>query len=159
MEMKSKSFEEQLLYGRTFEDLFARWLISQGWFVTPKYLFCEEGAPLLIGKTSKYAIPDIDCAKEGKRLWVECKKKKRMFKHPATGYAEALHMCYKKVQEITGSEVFVVFEDATNGMEYYGNTINLLEKAVYKRHWFFDGREHITFRYPDAFKPMTISVG
>ena len=151
MEMKPKNFEEQLEYGKEWEDRFAKWLISRGWFVTPKYLFAEEGAPLLIGEKEKYAIPDIDAAKEGKRIWFECKRKKRMKFHPATGYPESNHICYKKVQEITGDKVFVIFEDDTEKLEWYGNFVDELEQHIYKRNWIFQGKEHITFKYPEAF--------
>ena len=155
MEQSQRSFEEQLKYGKDFEDRMAWWLIQKGWFVTPKYLFCEEGAPLLIGRDNKYAIPDLDIAKDGKRLWIECKRKKRMFKHPATGYPESNQYCYKKVQEITGDRVFIIFEDDTNDpIIWYGNYIDELEKYIYKRNWDFEGKEHITFKYPDAFIPI-----
>ena len=110
----------------------------------------------MIGENSKYAIPDIDAAKEGNRIWVECKRKKMMFKYFATGYPEGNHYCYKKVQEITGDKVFVVFKDDANrydGQKYYGNFVDELEKHIFKRNWGFEGRgkEHITFKYPDAF--------
>ena len=162
-----KNFEKQLLYGKEFEDKFSRWLILRGWYVTPKYLFNGKGAPLLIGKSNKFAIPDLDIAKNGKRLWIECKRKKRMFKHPATGYPLSNHHCYKKVQEITGDKVFIVFEDDTNSIiELYGNYIDKLDNHIYipKHHrksdnqisWYFDNKEHITFRYPDAFEFISI---
>lgn len=154
--MNRINFEKQLEYGRDFEDRFSRWMISQGWFVTPKYLFTEEGAPLLIGKDSKYAIPDIDAAKDGKRLWIECKRKKMMFKHFATGYPIQNHECYKEVQRITGDKVFVVFEDDANrydDQKWYGNYVDELEKHIYETKWKFEGKnkEHIIFKYPDAF--------
>lgn len=147
-EMNQRSFEEQLKFGKEFEDKFAKWLIEKGWYVIPKYLYVKRGAPLLIGKNASYALPDLDCAKSGKRIWVECKRKKRMLYYPATGYPESNHNSYKKVQEITNSKIFVVFKDDE---EYYGNYVDELEKCVYKRHWVFEGKEHITFKYPDAF--------
>ena len=158
-EMKQKNFEEQLKFGREWEDRFAKWLIEQNWFVTPKYLFAEEGAPLLIGKNNKYAIPDIDAARNGKRIWFECKRKEMMKAHPATGYPESNHHAYKKIQEITGDKVFVIFEDKANridGQIYYGNYINELEKNIYKRNWFFDGKKHIIFKYPNAFVKINL---
>ena len=158
-EMKQTNFEKQLLYGKEWEDRFSKWLIKQGWFVTPKYLFAEEGAPILIGKEYSYAIPDIDAAKNGKRIWFECKRKKMMFKHFATGYPESNHFAYKRVQEITGDKVFVIFEDEANrydGAMYYGNYIDELEKFIYKRNWNFQDKRHITFTYPDAFLKINI---
>mgnify|MGYP001604308873 FL=1 len=154
METKLISFEEKLAYGKDWEDRFARWLIKKEWYVTPKYLFSEEGAPLLIGDKNKYSIPDIDAAKSGKRIWFECKRKKMMLKHFATGYASINHEHYKKVQEITGDKVFVIFEDDANrydGQRHYGNYINELEKHIYGDDWFFNGKKHILFSYPKAF--------
>jgi len=159
-ETKRKNFEEQLKFGKEWEDRFAQWLIKRGWFVTPKYLFSEEGAPLLIGESKSYAIPDIDAAKEGKRIWFECKRKKMMKKHFATGYAEYLHAHYRNVQSITGDPVFIIFEDDTNrydGEKYYGNYIDKLELNVYARDWFFEGKNHILFRYPEAFIKIKIT--
>lgn len=71
-----------------------------------------------------------------------------MLKHPATGYSEKLHDCYKEVQKITGDRVFIIFEDEG---EWYGNYLDELEKNIYKRNWYFDNKEHIAFRYPEAF--------
>lgn len=145
-----QSYKEQLKFGREFEDEFARWLIGQGWFVIPKYLYAQEGAPLLIGEINSYAVPDIDCSKKGKRIWVECKRKNKMKYHPATGYPVTNHYCYKKIQEITGDKVFIVFKDKSEE-KIYGNWLTELEKHIYRNNWFFDGKKHITFRYPEAF--------
>lgn len=154
MVMNKIDFEKQLKYGKDWEDRFAQWLISRGWYVTPKYLFTEEGAPLLIGENNKYAIPDIDAAKDGIRIWFECKRKKMMFQYYATGYPESNHICYKKVQEITGDKVFVIFEDDANrydNQKYYGNYINEMEKHIFRDNWIIQGKPHIIFKYPEAF--------
>ena len=159
MEQNRISFEHQLIYGKDWEDRFAKWLIDKGWFVTPKYLFSEEGAPLLIGKHNKYAIPDIDAAKNGERIWFECKRKKMMFKYFGTGYPKSNHICYKKVQEITGDKVFVIFEDDANrvdGQKYYGNYIDEMEKHILDDNWIMQGKPHIIFKYPDAFETINL---
>lgn len=156
--MEMKNFEAQLKYGKDWEDRFSKFLINKNWFVTPKYLFAEEGAPILIGKNSKYAIPDIDAAKEGKRIWFECKRKNMMKKYPATGYAKRLHENYKKVQEITGDKVFIIFEDTGNhidGFLHYGNYIDELEKNIFKE-MDFNGIDHVLFKYPEAFMKLQI---
>ena len=132
--------------------------MEKGWYVTPKYLFAEEGAPLLLGSFEKLVLPDVDAASDGKRIWFECKRKKRMLHHPATGYALYLHQSYERVQDITGSPVFVIFEDETNGLEYYGNYINNLSNQIYARNMMIQGVEHILFRYPEAFVSMNISA-
>lgn len=149
--MNNRNFEEQLKYGKMFEDTFSRFLLKHGWFVTPKYLFVGEGAPILIGEKYKYSIPDIDACKDGGRIWVECKRKSKMKYHPATGYPLSNHICYQMVQTISGDKVFVVFEDLTE-KKIYGNWLDELQKHIYKTHWYFEGKEHITFKYPEAFK-------
>jgi len=154
METKQRNFENQLKYGKEFEDTFSRFLMKHGWFVTPKYLFAGEGAPILIGLNSKYAIPDIDAAKDGQRIWVECKRKNKMKFHPATGYPKSNHICYQMVQKITGDKVYVVFEDESVG-KVYGNWLDELEKHKYKE-MFFEGKMHVLFRYPEAFKTISL---
>ena len=149
--MKLRNFDKQLEFGQAFEDRFAKWLISKGWHVIPKYLYAEEGAPLLLG-TKSYAVPDLDVSKAGKRIWVECKRKKKMLQHPATGYPLNNHFCYKKVQEITGSKVFIIFwDEGLKENPYYGNWLKELDKHIYKTNWYFEGKKHITFKYPEAF--------
>ena len=152
LETKRISFKDQLQFGQEFEDKFAQWLIKKGWHVIPKYLYVKEGAPLLIGDIESYCVPDIDASKKGNRIWVECKRKKRMFKHPATGYPLSNHKSYKKVQKITGSNVFIVFWDETDGdNQYYGNWLNTMDLHIYRNNWFFQNKLHITFKYPQAF--------
>lgn len=147
--MRQTNFEFQLNYGKEFEDSFSRFLMKHGWYVTPKYLFTQEGAPSLFGQDSKYALPDIDAAKDGQRIWVECKRKNKMKYHPATGYAYTNHVCYKMVQQITGDKVFVVFEDESLG-KVYGNWLDNLEKHIYKK-MNIENKLHILFKYPEAF--------
>ncbi len=149
METKLRSFEENLKYGKEFEDSFSRRMMNKGWHVIPKYLFCEEGAPSMFGLNSKYAVPDIDAAKDGKRIWVECKRKNVMQYHPATGYPVSNHDSYKKIKKITGTDVWIVFEDESLG-KMYGNEISILEENIY-RIMKIQGKEHILFNYPQAF--------
>jgi hypothetical protein len=164
--MIPKNFEEQLEYGKAFENIIAKWMMNKGYFVTPKYLFTGENdneAPMMFGKNKKLVIPDIDAAKQGKRIWVECKRKKRMKCHPATGFSTRLYNQYKEVQEITGSSVFIIFWDETNiNNEYYGNWINILEQNVYKKGFFIWNKHinkkepHILFKYPEAFQVINL---
>lgn len=147
--MKQQSFEQKLEYGKEFEDAFSRFLMQKGWHVIPKYLFCQEGAPSMFGLNSKYAVPDIDAAKNGKRIWFECKRKNLMKAHPATGYPLSNHESYKKIKEITGDDVWIIFEDESLEKRY-GNEISILENHIYKI-MKIQGRDHILFKYPSAF--------
>lgn len=107
---------------------------------------------MLFGLKDNFCVPDIDASKEKNRIWVECKRKKRMRSHPATGYPQKYHDHYRKVQEITGNKVFVVFEDDTDGtINWYGNWLDEMEKFIYRENWNIQGKPHILFKYPEAF--------
>ena len=156
METKLTDFNSQLKFGKEFEDDFAKLLISCGWFVTPKYLFASEGAPLLLGSKNSYPIPDIDSAKEGVRLWFEVKRKKRMFKHPATGFTDRLWESYYNVQKITGDKLILVFKDETDPAPiFYGGYFDKLR--IYSSNFpiynFYRGQQepHVLYDYPGNF--------
>lgn len=159
--MIPKNFEEALKYGKTFETIVTNWLIDKGYYVSPKYLFKGEKnnqAPVLLGKEKDLTLPDIDAAKDGKRVWFECKRKLRMFKHPATGVSCRLYNNYKKVQEETGTDVFIIFWDYTNEInEIYGNYLKNLERHIYSACFPIWNKNtgkkepHVLFKYPQAF--------
>lgn len=108
--------------GRAGEITVAGWLKARGWFVVPSYDYNgQDGkkAPRLQGLVSGYAIPDLDIARQGKRIWVEVKVKAGPTYHRITGVFEhgisaRLHDHYQQVEGITGTPVwlFVLEEDA-----------------------------------------------
>lgn len=109
--------------GRKAEIEVAKWLQSRGWFVVPSYDYSgADGAkpPRLQGKCIGFAIPDLDVAKEGIRHWVEVKLKGKQTLYRKTGVLEhgislRLYRHYKRVQEITGTPVWLFILEQDSG--------------------------------------------
>jgi hypothetical protein len=130
MEMKYRSFEANLQYGKAAEEIIYDALLKMGAYAIPKYLYVKEGAPSLFGLNNRYAVPDLDTASQGKRIWIEVKRKAQRDKYPDTGFPPKNLEEYKKVQEITGDKVFIIFIDE-KACKVYGNWLNkLLEPTV-----------------------------
>jgi len=92
-------------------------------------------------------MPDMLCHRQGTRVWIEAKCKRRMHCHPATGFEERLYADYLAVQQATRIPVFVVFKD---GGQCYGGRLDRLE--VYKHNFNISGRPHILFSVPGNFR-------
>ena len=116
-----KTPEYQL--GHTGELLVAQQLQAIGYFVLPSYDYSgEDGnkAPRLQGKLAAYVIPDLDVAREGKRLWVEVKTKTASSPGKISGKLEhgipLRHLeHYLQVQRITGCKVHVAVYERSTG--------------------------------------------
>jgi len=139
-------FNQKLAYGKDFEERFSDYLVQRDWGVIPYYLLNKSGAPLMLGKT-KYILPDMLAYKNGKGVWFECKRKTRM-SNGLTGYKVHNHDSYKSIQEKTGHDVFVIWED---NKEWYGNYIDNLESCPKTQRFKCQGDMNIMFQYPDAF--------
>ncbi len=123
--MNGKEFREtpEFQKGRTGERIVADFLQGLGYYIIPSYDYAgEDGdkAPKLQGLTAGFAVPDLDIAREGKRKWCEVKTKQsaswtritNRFEH---GIPERHLRNYLKVQEITGTPVYlVVYEQDTS---------------------------------------------
>jgi hypothetical protein len=123
MEQRPKNFEEQLQYGRGAEMAVAEYLKSRGFCIIPSYDYSGKGddkAPKLTGVIGAFPVPDLDVAKDGGRRWIEVKRKAGATFHRNSGAWEhgiplRLFNAYKKVEEITGNEVWLfVVEDETS---------------------------------------------
>ncbi len=152
------NFHDKLKYGKDFEDEIALRKINDGCLIFPKYLYVGEGAPCLFGKNVSIVLPDIEIYETKKSYWIECKRKTKMKKYPATGYSLRLHDNYRKVQKITNKKVFIVFKDETtpDKLQLYGNWLDELEKNIYSKN-FYDKTKNpwerlIVFKIPNAFK-------
>lgn len=151
-------FEKDLDYGQEFEIDFAEWLKKDGWYVFPKFLYCKEGAPTMMGLKQSFCVPDIDAARDGQRVWFECKRKEAFhWRNPqkqlelCTGYPHKVHQSYREVKRITGADIWVVFKDAKS-RTFYGNEISLLDECIHGITTFKnDKREVVLFRCRDAF--------
>lgn len=90
------------------------WLKDHDWHVVPISLRWDEGAPMLESWVRKEVLPDFDIAKTGKRRWCEVKTKSSTpfyakGKRKQTGNEADKIEAYLKVQEVTGTEVWMAF--------------------------------------------------
>ena len=108
--------------GRTGERLVAELLQSRGWFVIPSYDYSGEDGdkpPRLQGLREAFPVPDLDIARDGQRRWAEVKTKAAATYTRLTGRLEhgipkRHYWAYKRVQEITGCEVWLfIYEEQT----------------------------------------------
>jgi hypothetical protein len=106
--------------GRSGEQIVAKWLQDRGWYVVPSYDYsgADDHPPRMQGADAAYVIPDLDIAKDGRRLWVEVKTKTaatftRMTQQLEHGISLRHFEHYQAIQRITGSHVwlFVIEED------------------------------------------------
>ena len=121
----------EFLRGREAEQQVARWLQERGWYVIPSYDYSgEDGekAPRLQGIKAGHAVPDLDTAKSGKRVWLEVKAKAsanvwrsaQPWGEPNTpehGINYSNYLGYREVKRITGDEVWIaVYEQDTGAL-------------------------------------------
>lgn len=109
--------------GRNGERLVAAVLMDRGWFVIPSYDFSgSEGdkAPKMRRHGEGYVIPDLDTAKDGKRIWVEVKTKARPDPYRAAGNRLEHGITrrhwddYQRIQKETGCPVYlVIYEECS----------------------------------------------
>lgn len=101
------------------------WLKDRGWYVVPSYDYsgsAGDKAPRLMGKREGFAVPDLDIAKAGKRMWVEVKVKSGPTLHRLSGTYEhgisrRLFNGYQRVETITGCQVWMmVIEEVGMGL-------------------------------------------
>ena len=94
----------------------------------------ESKAPMLQGRRENHILPDLDCANSVHRRWVEVKAKTVATTHRITGRVEhgiqLRHFkSYKRVQEITGSTVWLAIAEADTGAILVGELDRLHENA------------------------------
>lgn len=138
-------FAERFELGRGFENQIARMFLKMGWSVIP---FFELGGP---GKEApryrRHVLPDMLCHRNGVRVWVECKVKRRMWSAPATGIHEQLYEDYLAVQKASNIPVWLIVKD---GEEVYGGRLDRLE--VYAKGRPVQGRPSVLFKVPGNFR-------
>ena len=115
---------EQYQLGRTGERIVAEVLETRGWYILPCYDYSGEEnnkAPRLCGISKGYVLPDLLVAKGGTARWVEVKTKSKPTFTLRTGTYEhgislAHYEDYLKVQEITGSRVWLSVYEISTGV-------------------------------------------
>lgn len=114
----------EFLRGRSGERVVADWLQARGWWIVPSYDYSGEDdnkAPKLQGLDEGLVIPDLDIARHGKRMWAEVKTKAaatfyRKLQRDEHGINRRLWCHYHRVQEITGTHVWVFVVEETTQM-------------------------------------------
>ena len=112
----------EFLRGRAGEQRVAAWLQERGWYVIPSYDYIGENgdkAPRMAGTAAEYPVPDLDISRAGERRWAEVKtkyaatltRKTQTFDHGIN----SRHLdAYRKVQEITGDDCWImIYEEST----------------------------------------------
>jgi len=161
MGTSQQNFEKNLLTDKEAEIWTQEIFNNLGFYVFPKYLYSDSGAPCLVGLNDNIVVPDLDVSGYGQRFWVEVKNKPLRKLYPDTGFSERLCNEYLKVQEITNSNIFIICFDWKLG-KVYGNWLNELlkprtiiwknEKILYPHIIKANTRGNtIFFPYPEAF--------
>lgn len=148
--------------GRSGERVVASHLQSKGWFIVPSYDYSgEDGnkAPRLEGALASYVIPDLDASRDGRRIWVEVKTKTaatftRVTQQYEHGISERHFKSYKQVQEITGTDVWLVIYEENEGAILAAKLDDLPEprKTRMKKHGMT--QEPMVYFPRDAFKVL-----
>lgn len=119
----------------------------------------EDGnkAPKLHGAFTSFVIPDLDVAKDGRRIWIEVKTKTDATYTRITGRMEhgipLRHFeSYKQVEEITGCPVYLVVYEVKSGEVLIGKLSILETVARYSRSRVMGD---MVFFPRDAFKVLT----
>lgn len=118
--MGQQSFKEKLQWGEEGEQIIGNLLMDKGYSIVPLYQYANtESAPSLFVGGKSLILPDIQIFGNNKKpFWVECKRKRKWVhwkKKRETGFDAYSFKHYKKIQELTGLKVYIVFihEDET----------------------------------------------
>lgn len=106
--------------GSEAERRVADWLRQRGWYVIPSYDYSGAGGdkpPRLEGLAARYAVPDLDVARDGRRRWVEVKYKSTspLFHNMGCrthGIDSRLLAQYRAVERITGTDCWLAIYQA-----------------------------------------------
>lgn len=157
MELKQKNFKESLAFGEEGEHEVAEYLIKKGVNVLPLYQFENSHAPYILSLTQKVVSPDLICFKNDSFM-VEVKTKNQWVEFEGnreTGLNKTHFDYYKKIRELTGKQVFVIFNHKSKKpIGFY-----LVELMQYTRYWdgFHKGvkkyKEMVFYNY-DILKPL-----
>lgn len=114
--MEKRTFDEAREYGYTAERLASELLMERAWGVNPTYEYsgaANDKAPKLRFLHRSYVLPDLDCAKGGKRIWAEVKHYalapvNRRLGCQVHGIKRRHRQHYLSIQKETGSPVFLL---------------------------------------------------
>ena len=139
--MIAQPFQTNLIAAEVWEDAFANFLVQErGWSVLPT---CDlhdgyQHAPKFNGANRDLIVPDLLAARDGVMRWFEVKHKSHANLHYksqrlVTGLALHCWNDYLRVQDITGTEVVVMFIHAQEGV-VCGGTLKELTAHISHRY-------------------------
>jgi hypothetical protein len=120
--MKDFRETDEFQRGRAGERIVADWLKRRGCYLIPSYDYAGENgdkAPKLQGTWCGYPVPDLDCARNGDRFWVEVKTKGEPAFWRKTGELRhgielRLLESYQSVELITGTPCWLfIYEESS----------------------------------------------
>lgn len=148
MEQKLESFKKLLEFGEEGEKEVALKLLNKGYTILPLYQFNKEHAPFLLTKKGKITLPDLYCYYENKEsIYIEVKSKKQWNITNGiieTGFDLKHFKEYKKIQEKTQKEVWIVFNHKGKYEGFYTIKLNNF-------HRIWDGKNNNGIK---KFKPL-----
>lgn len=155
--LRARDFGTQLAVGKKWEQYCDGWAKASGWFVSPKYTANTWGPPRVECEKVKLTLADLDASKGGRRVWLECKRKKHMRKYPATGWELRVHLDYLRLVKESGTPmVFLVCDEfKPHAPEFYAASTKRLQDHVFRSKIPIEGKPHILFRYPEGFVPFS----
>lgn len=123
MEPRLTSFKEALAFGKEGEAEVAEHLINKGYSCLALYQFDDTVAPLIYTSCKNIVSPDLLLSNNEKTFWVEVKSKRRWsynYGVKETGFDKRSYNHYRNVYQLTGLNVYVVF-----------NHVNCEESGMY----------------------------
>lgn len=112
MELKQKSFEIKLAFGKEGEHEVGECLMNMNYTILPLYQFNDAIAPQIYTSNTTITSPDLFVSGNGKCFWVEVKTKNRWIKYfdnTETGCNYRHYQEYLKIQEVTQLPVYLIF--------------------------------------------------
>lgn len=141
MVVKPANFKAENIYkGDRAEDVIAFILRAEGYYVVITADLQERntnGAPGARSDDNFITLPDLDVAKKGYRGWCEVKYKKaysftRITQRPEHGIGLRKFKMYQRIQQETGTPVYLFVYEADSGAVLYNHIDILLAEEFYR---------------------------
>lgn len=145
-------FDKQLARGRSGEKILSKLLQEKGWHVIASYNYTgkdEDKAPKMYCLQQGRVIPDLDTAKDGKRLWVEVKTKYTFAPNPRTkipqhGIDVRHFNDYKSVEKITGTSIWIAVYEELSGDVLIAKMSDLERHSSWRENGFYNSHGKYT---------------
>ena len=123
--MNSIDFKKNLEFGKIAEKEIEAFFQKRGYYVVRSYDYNggDNKSPKMFSykNSNDLILPDLDCSKNGVRIWIECKhytsspfnRKLKIFVH---GILKRHYLQYLEVQKITGCPVYLFIKEVESDM-------------------------------------------